>query len=73
MSLEEHYGVNIIQIGYDRWQAQSSVAKFEGAGYDCVEVPQNAKGLYPPTKYLREHIENEEFSLIRMISMCITF
>lgn len=61
LTLEDHYGVNILQIGYDRWQAQSSVAKFEGAGYDCVEVPQNARGLYPPTKFLREQIENEEF------------
>lgn len=61
MTLEENYGVNIKQIGYDRWQAQSSVAKFEAEGYDCVEVPQNARGLYPPTKYLREQIENEQF------------
>ena len=61
LTLEENYGVNIIQIGYDRWQAQSSIAKFEGQGYDCVEIPQNAKGLYPPTKLLREQIENEQF------------
>lgn len=60
-ALSDTYGVNVVQIGYDRWQAQSSIAKFENAGFDCVEVPQNARSLYPPTKYLREQIENEKF------------
>lgn len=63
MSLSDTYGVNILGIGYDKWNARSSVARFEAEGeYDCVEVPQDNRGVYPPTKFLRECIENERFA-----------
>lgn len=61
-NLEANYGVRIKGIGYDRWNARSTVAKFLAAGYDGVEVAQNAKGLYPATKLLREAIENGRFA-----------
>ena len=60
--LEEKYGVNIKGFGYDKWNARSTVAKFLAAGYDGIEVPQNAKGLYPGTKLLRESIEDGNFA-----------
>ena len=48
--LEDKYGVTIKQIGYDKWNAMSSAAKFETeGGYECIDVPQNARGIYPAT------------------------
>lgn len=54
MSLEETFGVEIVQIGYDRYNAISTVQKLEAAGYECVEVKQHSSVLHPPTKLLRE-------------------
>ena len=63
MDLEDKYGVTIKQIGYDKWNAMSSAAKFETeGGYECIDVPQNARGIYPATKLLRESIENDSFA-----------
>jgi phage terminase large subunit-like protein len=59
--LEEKYGVEIVQIGYDRWNAISSVQKFEAAGYECVEVKQHSSVLHMPTKLLREYILDKKF------------
>ena len=50
MTLEEEYGVTIMQIGYDKWNAISSVQKFEAAGYECVEIKQHSSVLHAPTK-----------------------
>lgn len=61
LNLEQEYGVHIVQIGYDRWQALSSIAKFEGMNYECVEVPQDNRHIYPPTKFLREQIKTGNF------------
>lgn len=59
--LEEKYGVEIVQIGYDRWNAISSVQKFEAAGYECVEIKQHSSVLHMPTKLLREMILKKLF------------
>ena len=56
MSLEETLGVEIVQIGYDRWNALSSVQKFEKAGYECVDIKQHSSVLHSPTKWLQECI-----------------
>ena len=32
------------------------------SGYDGVEIPQNARGLYPGTKLLREALQNGNFA-----------
>lgn len=62
LGLEKTYGVIIEKFGYDKWNARSSVARFQREGYVGVEVPQNVSGLYPGTKLLREAIENEMFA-----------
>lgn len=56
MTLEDKLGVEIQQIGYDRWNALSSVQKFEKAGYTCVEIKQHSSVLHSPTKWLKECI-----------------
>lgn len=61
ITLEEEYGVTIMQIGYDKWNAISSVQKFEAAGYECVEIKQHSSVLHAPTKLLKEKILSKEF------------
>ena len=60
-SLPEKYGVEIIQCGYDRWNALSTVQKLESAGIECVEIRQHSSVLHSPTKLLREKILSKEF------------
>ncbi|MHC1723054.1 MAG: terminase TerL endonuclease subunit [Aminipila sp.] len=60
-SLEEEYGVKIEQIGYDRWNAISTVQKLEKAEYECVEIKQHSSVLHMPTKLLREYILGKKF------------
>lgn len=56
LDLEDNLGVEIVQIGYDKWNALSSVQKFEKAGYECVDVKQHSSVLHSPTKWLLECI-----------------
>lgn len=59
--LEETYGVEIVQIGYDRYNAISTVQKIEAAGYECVEIKQHSSVLHMPTKLLKEFILSKLF------------
>ena len=56
LELPERYGVEIVQLGYDRYNAMSSVQKWEAAAIECVEVKQHSSVLHSPTKLLREKI-----------------
>lgn len=58
--IEERYGVNIIGIAYDRFNALSSAQKW-GQKYTVVEVRQHSDTLHPPTKLLYEQIVNKKF------------
>ena len=62
LGLKERYGVEVMQIGYDRYNAISTVQKLEAAGMECVEVKQHSSVLHPPTKLLREAILKKEFA-----------
>lgn len=55
LELEKKYGVEIVQIGYDRYNAISTIQKLESAGYECVEIKQHSSVLHPPTKLLKEY------------------
>lgn len=61
MGLRNAYGVEVEQIGYDRWNAISTVQKLENEGYECVEIKQHSSVLHPPTKLLKEKILNRTF------------
>lgn len=61
MELPKRYGVEIVQCGYDRWNALSTVQKLEAAGIECVEIRQHSSVLHSPTKLLREKILSREF------------
>lgn len=59
-SIEEKYGVNIVGIAYDRYNALSSAQKWS-TKYTVVEVRQHSDTLHPPTKLLYEQIVNGKF------------
>jgi len=61
LKLEEEYGVEIQQIGYDRYNAISTIQKCEASGYECVEIKQHSSVLHSPTKLLRELILSKKF------------
>lgn len=73
LSLEDVYGVEIVQIGYDRWNALSSVQKFEQAGYECVEIKQHSSVLHAPTKLLKEKILSKKFRYDENLLLEINF
>ena len=62
-SLPEKYGVEIVQLGYDRYNAISTVQKLEGAAdpIECVEIKQHSSVLHRPTKLLKEDILSKKF------------
>lgn len=59
-NIEEKYGVNVVAIGYDRYNAMSSAQKWSKK-YKTVEIRQHSDTLHPPTKLLSEKIESGEF------------
>ena len=63
-TLQQEYNVNILGIGYDRYNAMSSVNKFEEAGLDCIEVKQHSSVLSAPTKLLYEEITTHNFRYV---------
>lgn len=73
LSLESRYGVNIIQCGYDRWNALSTVQKLEAAGIECVEIKQHSSVLHSPTKLLKEKILSKKFAYAENLMLEINF
>lgn len=68
LSIEDWLGVEVVALGYDRWNALSSAQKIEKGneekhqrGLNCVEVRQHSSVLHPPTKFLQEKILEKEF------------
>ena len=51
-----------MQVGYDRYNAISTVQKLETAGIECVEVRQHSSVLHSPTKLLQEKILSRKFA-----------
>lgn len=62
LGLEEKYGVEVIQVGYDRWNAISTIQKLEANSMECVEVKQHSSVLHSATKLLREAILKKTFA-----------
>lgn len=61
MHIEEKYGCNVEAVGYDRYNAMSTVCKLEEGGIPCIEVKQHSSVLASPTKLLREEICTHNF------------
>lgn len=60
-ALPKEYGVEIVQIGYDRWNALATIQALEADGYECVEIKQHSSVLHMPAKWLRELILDKQF------------
>ena len=60
-TLQDMFNVNVIGIGYDRYNAISTVNKLEQAGLDCIEIKQHSSVLSSPTKLLCEEIASHNF------------
>jgi phage terminase large subunit-like protein len=73
LNLEAKYGVEIVQIGYDRYNAISTIQKLEAAGYECVEIKQHSSVLHPPTKLLKELILKKCFQYDENLMLEINF
>lgn len=62
LNLPEMYGVEIQEIGFDRWNALSTAQKLEKEGFPMIELKQHSSVLHPATKYLKEKILKKEFA-----------
>ena len=71
-SIEEKYGVTIISIGYDRYNAISSAQKWDQQ-YTTVEIRQHSDTLHPPTKLLYEYILNHTWHYTENVLLEINF
>ena len=62
-SIPDKYGVEIAQLGYDRYNAISTVQKLESAAdpIECVEIKQHSSVLHRPTKLLKERLLSQKF------------
>lgn len=63
LALPETYGVDIVQLGFDRYNAISTVQKLESAEnpIECVEIRQHSSILHRPTKLLMEYVLSKQF------------
>lgn len=43
---------DVVEVGFDRWNAQQLANELQEAGVPLVEVPQNTGGMYPGSKAL---------------------
>ena len=72
-SIERKYGGTVVSLGYDRYNAISSVQKWDEAGITCVEIKQHSSVLHPPTKLLAEKIESGQFHYLKNKLLEINF
>lgn len=74
-NLPEKYGVDIIQLGFDRYNAISTVQKLESGEnpIECVEVKQHSSVLHRPTKLLKEYILSRNFQYFENKMLEINF
>lgn len=73
LTLQGKLGVEIVQVGYDRYNAISTVQKLERAGIECVEIKQHSSVLHSPTKLLLEKILDKNFAYDRNRMLEINF
>lgn len=62
LDLPKRYGVKIVQVGYDKWNATSTVQKLEAEAITCVEIRQHSSILHRPTKLLKEKVLSRCFA-----------
>lgn len=73
MNLEKKYEVQIVQAGFDKYNALSSIQKLESEGIECVIVRQHSDTLHMPTKLLKESILSKKFEYDENLLLEINF
>lgn len=73
LGMEEKFGVTIVQIGYDRYNALSTVQKLEAEGYECVEIKQHSSVLHAPTKLVKEYVLHGTFRYENSLLLEVNF
>ncbi len=73
INIEQKYSVEVVQIGYDRYNAISTVQKLEDASYECVEIKQHSSVLHPPTKLIKEAVLGRVFRYDENLMLEINF
>ena len=73
LNLPKTYGVEIAQVGYDRYNAISTINKLEANGIECVQIKQHSSVLHPATKYLKERILQQLFHYEENLMLEINF
>lgn len=74
LSIEDKYDVIIRGIGYDKWNAISSVNRWrDEGGYDVIEIKQHSSILHSPTKLLKEYIIQQKVGYERNNLLEINF
>lgn len=61
LSLEDKYDVRIVDLGYDRYNAISTISKLMSKSIRCTEIAQFSRYLHSPTKLLEERILCNKF------------
>lgn len=56
LSLPSKYGVEILGVGYDPYNALSSARRWESEGLNTIEIRQNTNVLHEPTKMFKEYV-----------------
>lgn len=56
VNLETKYGVNILDIGYDRFNCIASANYWDARGLEVTEIKQHSSVLHAPTKFLKESV-----------------
>lgn len=75
LSIPKKYGVEIVQLGFDRMNAMSTISKLESAEepIECVEIKQHSSVLHPATKLLKERILEKTFRYDENLMLEINF
>ena len=75
LSIPKKYGVEIVQLGFDRMNAMSTISKLESAEepIECVEIKQHSSVLHPATKLLKERIMEKTFRYDENLMLEINF
>lgn len=77
--VEKKFGVHVIALGYDRFNALSSAQKWESgdggkyAPINCVQIRQHSDTLHAPTKFLKEKVLNGEVEYMKNNLLEINF
>ena len=77
--IENKFGVNVVALGYDRYNALSSAQKWENgdggkyAPINCIQIRQHSDTLHAPTKFLKEKVLNGEVEYMKNNLLEINF